>query len=303
MGPTLFGAITRLINSTFVDSYGPLFAVEASLEELVDVVDPIVRCHILENTDERNTIFGQVWAFPHFPLHLFLVLGVEGISQALIYNAPSRTASNVYCEFMEAIDEHLKGNATQHSFEALTNAINKTAIEIWQNGLVKSKSWETTAYLATTGHETIDAGLESLARGAEDPDEAEAGIMSILGSCLNTLLGIAGFAAPESEEETGEGVPKSSSQLEEETFDKRDCSVDDQWPQRADVIAVQRTTDVFHLVYVYFLVSIGLVVMLNAIIGGISRWEKDMLSGARLAVSGTIGLGLSLRALIATSDT
>lgn len=59
---------------------------------------------------------------------------------------------------------------------------------------------------------------------------------------------------------------------------------------------------VFELVFVYFFFSIGLVFILNTMIGGVSRSDKTRARCYRLAVSVALGLGLSLMAFVAVFD-
>lgn len=59
-----------------------------------------------------GTIRQQIWAFLHFPLHVFLVLAVEGVGQCLIWNAATVADNNLTNDLTDALEQLVNANYT-----------------------------------------------------------------------------------------------------------------------------------------------------------------------------------------------
>jgi len=95
-----------------------------------------------------GSIRQQIWAFLHFPFHLFLVLGLEGTSQVIIVRkleeAVRRVANIFTSNFAEFNDD------SSYTIDQLVNKFNETVENVWnyyppneaaitevQNGLIQ----------------------------------------------------------------------------------------------------------------------------------------------------------------------
>ena len=82
------------------------------------------------NHNHFGSIRQQIWAILHFPLHLTLVLQVEGASQFIVWRKVTEVAFKIESVFVAAINDLIADpNA---SVAALQNSLNETVYMVFE---------------------------------------------------------------------------------------------------------------------------------------------------------------------------
>lgn len=88
-----------------------------------------------------GTIRQQIWAFLHFPLHLFLVLGVEGIAQSIKWRAANVVSNSFIAEWTAFT---IPDEPSESYFSDLASQLNGTAYDYLYAALGTATSLDTT---------------------------------------------------------------------------------------------------------------------------------------------------------------
>ncbi|KAF2486405.1 bacterial low temperature requirement A protein-domain-containing protein [Neohortaea acidophila] len=242
-----------------------------------------------------GTIRQQIWAFLHFPLHVFLVLAVEGVGQCLIWNAATVADNNLTNDLTHALEQLVNANYTFTTdpsvWRTAASSLNDTATIILQAGVQGSKNFRQTTYILDTVTSNVNAALRTVASGTtvsseNFSDQIQSALILYFGSLSTVLYDIAGFSPPSSTYDDGSSRPASGvNELENSALEE-----------------FNRISNVFELTFIYFFVSVGLVIIFNSCIAAISERSKSKLHWVRSASSCFLGVSLCLIALIALSN-
>ncbi|KAK5120948.1 hypothetical protein LTR85_005732 [Meristemomyces frigidus] len=239
----------------------------------------------------------QVWAFLHFPLHLVLVLAVEGAAQSLSWRAGVEESNflvtqqsswnfTTFDNSGELIVNPFWANRTDADWLHAATTINDTATLIMERALANSESYAQTLKLSDTLTTTWNAtGIIA------DPNSAVGVSVNaaqwIYGTLIVVVLELAGFEGPESASDDTDGL----------------TAVDFDLDATFEAVAKEQSKDesVFALTFVYFFVSVGLVVLLCTLLAALSKKQKTAVHCIRLAASAFVGVTLCLLATIAVT--
>lgn len=137
-------------------------------------------------------------------------------------------------------------------------------------------------------------------------DQIQSALILYFGSLSTVLYDIAGFSPPSSNYDDGSSRPASGvSELENSALEECKTYENTTRYLPADLltrITVNRISNVFELTFIYFFVSVGLVIIFNSCIAAISERSKSKLHWVRSASSCFLGVSLCLIALIALSN-
>jgi hypothetical protein len=78
-----------------------------------------------------GSIRQQIWAFLHFPFHLFLVLGLEGTSQVIVVRKLEEAITRVTNIFVSSFAEFTDDSS--YTIDDLVNKLNETVDGIWKS--------------------------------------------------------------------------------------------------------------------------------------------------------------------------
>ncbi|KXT13313.1 hypothetical protein AC579_7227 [Pseudocercospora musae] len=228
-----------------------------------------------------GNIMQQIWSLLHFPLHIALVLAVEGMAQCIIWRAAvvrSNKFTNQYQDWSTLI--------SQGNFTEVGRRVNETATKLLYRGLLTSRSLTETLELLPQITNAANAS-RIISDGADNTALAGDALYWIYFTLFKTIFNIAGFDSPI------EGKVNINAELTESS-DAIDIDFADKSSIQNVIMATSRTAGVFGITYGYFFISIGLVVILCCVIAGLSKRTKSRLQLARLIASSVIGCGLCL---------
>jgi low temperature requirement protein LtrA len=232
------------------------------------------------NDEEHfGTIRQQIWSALHFPLHLALVLAVEGVSQCITWRAAVVQGNRFNKQFGRWNEDLGDGLYTE-----VAESINTTAIYLIHRGLLTSKSLDQTMEMLTHDLGNINNATNIIRDGGEDPVLARDALYWTYFTLYRTIYNIAGFDSP----------AKHSPSMNATAAMPDEVDFADEVDAEKAVQSITQTADVFNLIYVYFFTSIGLVIILCCVIAALSNRQKSKLQNLRLIGSGLIGLGLGL---------
>ncbi|KAK4551820.1 hypothetical protein LTR86_010906 [Recurvomyces mirabilis] len=244
-----------------------------------------------------GTVRQQIWAFMHFPLHLMLVLAVEGVAQSIAWNAAvveNTLLSQEYSAYnLSGTDNHIYPswhNISEARWVEIAGKVNDTAIDVLYNAMANSKKIGQTFTIYDTLTQAFNGtALIAATNQTGDYKTAVNAITWIYGMLGLATLELAGFAAPEANstsDRSGLSIDFNSDATFESTNEE-----------------TNRVAEVYVLTFIYLFVAIGWVVLVCTFLAALSKKEKMMMHYIRLGVSGAIGLGLCLVAAIAVAST
>lgn len=237
----------------------------------------------LEEENFGNTM-QQIWSLLHFPLHITLVLAVEGMAQCITWRAAvvrSNSFTNQYALWTRLI-------SIGH-YQAVGQSVNETSTKLLYRGLLTSTSLSETLELLPDISNAANAS-HIISHGAKHPALALDALYWIYFTLFKTIFNIAGFDSPIENLDPAADVHSELT----ESSDAVDINFADQATTQNVINSTSKTAAVFSLTYGYFFISIGLVVILCCVIAGVNTRAKSRVQWARLIASGGIGCGLCL---------
>ncbi|KXT03228.1 hypothetical protein AC578_4805 [Pseudocercospora eumusae] len=230
-----------------------------------------------------GNIMQQIWSLLHFPLHIALVLAVEGMAQCITWRAAVVRSNHFASQYQDWSTLISEGNFTE-----VGRMVNETATKLIYRGLLTSRSLAETLELLPDITNAANAS-RIISDGANNTALAGEALLWIYFTLFKTIFNIAGFDSPI------EGQVSIDAELTESS-DAIDRTIDfaDENTTQNVMNATSRTAGVFGLTYGYFVISIGMVVILCCVIAGLSKRAKSRLQLARLIASSVIGCGLCL---------
>ncbi|EME78636.1 uncharacterized protein MYCFIDRAFT_86942 [Pseudocercospora fijiensis CIRAD86] len=236
-----------------------------------------------------GNIMQQIWSLLHFPLHIALVLAVEGMAQCITWRAAVVRSNHFVNQYQDWNNLISQGN-----FAEAGRRVNKTATKLLHRGLLVSKNLKETLELIPDIPNAANAS-RTIANGANNTALAGDALDWIYFTLFKTIFNIAGFDSPiEGKTDIDAELTESSDALKMDFADENATA--------AVINATSRTAGVFGLTYGYFFISIGLVVILCCVIAGLSKRTKSRLQLARLIASSVIGCGLCLLATLGNTS-
>ncbi|KAF4547515.1 Hypothetical protein D9617_41g062660 [Elsinoe fawcettii] len=256
-----------------------------------------------------GSIRQQIYSLLHFPLHLSLVLSLDGANQFISWRAatirvnsllsqvplvsfssPDTSRASVlameetvnsifFAAFKSAssVGEVLhfaKGNGTAHAgLHLINSSLSLSASSAPAFLLTRSEP-----ATASTPHGT--AALEQA--GEEVAWEATNLVFNTL---VNTVYTAIGFAAPDSEKMTAL-LPHAASPSTDGAAEAARAALEEVVKENSDVFGVAR------LVFIYFFVSLGLTVLLMGTLVGLERSKHGLELGDKIRLAGSLVVGM-----------
>lgn len=221
----------------------------------------------------RDTHFGtikqQIWAFLHFPLHITLVLVLEGVSNFVVWRQAVQGLETVLNDL--SVDFSLTYNTSAEFV-----------------GQVNSTAWnDVFAYVPkgidfTEALNEVNSALVEIANTWNDTSEeaANAGnnaLNNIVFALTNTVLESLSIEAPK---------PKVKDGVKPNPEDQ-----------------TTKLFGVFNLVFIYFFVTAGLTLIIMGVLAWLSEKPKKLGDYVRSSANFVVGLGLCLLSLMSLTET
>lgn len=239
----------------------------------------------------------------HFPLHLALVLAVEGMSQCIAWRAATQR-SNDFDRTAASWRANLVPGISESDLQQLAQEVYNSTSKYVYSSMVTSPGIEDTLEYIATLNDAQNA-TKVMANGTQNFPAAEIAYEWMYQITHRAIRNIAGFTPP-----------VNKTELEE--YISQDLDFTDEHAIEYANEALGRIRPVFELTYVrwrrsgtwrgwnmlivviqvYFFTSIGLVVMICCVMATMSNRKKSQYHMARISLSGVIGLGLCLMATL-----
>ncbi|CAK1356117.1 unnamed protein product [Cercospora beticola] len=254
----------------------------------------------LVEDEHIGTIIQQVWSILHFPLHVALVLSVEGLAQCITWRAAvvrGNIFTNQYMQWQSMVNEG--------AYSEVGLQVNETAHYLIYRGLLTSRDLSETLEMLSYDLNNAANASAIISNGNEHPSLAKDALYWIYFTLYKTIYNIAGFDSPvqrtslESALSPSPANETNPSGVDSEKVDFGSLST------FTDVLqSTQTTAGVFNLTYVYFFTSIGLVIILCMLVTYLSNHRlllQKRLSGElesrkweflKLGFGALIGVGL-----------
>ncbi|KAI5369909.1 Putative Low temperature requirement A [Septoria linicola] len=235
--------------------------------------------------DHFGTIMQQIWSILHFPLHVALVLAVEGLAQCVTWRAAVVRGN----KFTKQYGTWTTG-LTEEFYEEIATQVNETSQYLIYRGLLTSSTLAETLEMLRVDLSNAVNASNIISTGSEHPELARDALYWIYFTLYKTIFNIAGFDSPVQRSSLRAAMADSPSSEEDDapvdfgstsTFSKA-------------IQSTSTTAGVFNLTYVYFFTSVGLVVILCMAISGMSNRRKSRFEWIKLALGSLIGLALCL---------
>ncbi|KAL9536305.1 hypothetical protein SMMN14_01512 [Sphaerulina musiva] len=259
--------------------------------------------------DHFGTIMQQIWSVLHFPLHVALVLAVEGLAQCITWGAAVVRGNDFrlqYATWTELLD--------QGYFEEVGSQVNETSQYLIYRGLLTSSTLAETLEMLSYDLSNAANASAVIAQGAQNPQLARNALSWIYFALYKSILNIAGFDSPIKRSDLHSALHKelssasssSSSSSTPSFISPSDLSNDFSATNNSPIdfsdlsafteaiSSTSTTAGVFNLTYVYFFTSIGTVVVLCMAITGMSNRAKTPFVWLKLALGTLVGVALSL---------
>ncbi|KAK4500927.1 hypothetical protein PRZ48_009119 [Zasmidium cellare] len=242
-----------------------------------------------------GTIRQQIWSFLHFPLHVALVLAVEGASQCITWTAAVRRNNALLKDFNHwnmMLGNFSNPDIPASIFQEAATSLNHTAVELLDRSLSRSSSLLGTSQGIGYYYQTNASAIPTIASGPEDLEAAYNAFAWLLGILFNTVFKIAGFEPPASSTEVNEALEYLQGPLNFDEFPH------DYWREQS-IDNITKAWTVFQVTFVYFYVTVGCFLVLCTVLAWLNRGRKTKLFMFRLVFTALVGVGI---ALLATMD-
>ncbi|TVY37374.1 hypothetical protein LOCC1_G005633 [Lachnellula occidentalis] len=217
--------------------------------------------------DHFGSIRQQLWAFLHFPFHLFLVLSLEGTSQVIIVRKLAEAIDKLSDKFTSAF-ARFNENSVEYSIDDLISTSNSTI-----QGIFK-----TYPPIHTQTIIEVEKGLEQLRHATKNSTQEDDALTDILATVVNSICETYGLELSE------EDVTNTTSMEQTEQYEH-----------------------IFIVLFIYFFVTIGVTILLMNLLNYLSISHKSsqrlsLGSWLRLSFNTVIGLALCAVAGIARTN-
>lgn len=237
-------SIAELVSNSFIfnsDTIGQIISsvliivsitVQPSLSYAADDLQYFFYMLYFDRCDTEShfgTIRQQIWAFLHFPLHIALVLVLEGVSQTILWHRALTYSVDTLTDIDDAFNAG--ANDTSVTIEDVVDNVNATAwADVFESVPAKVDISESLNQVNEALEQILDA---------HDKNQTEPDIESVITSAadslrfalVNTILESLGIEAPES---TGENAEPETSED-----------------------ATMRLSKVYDLIYVYLFIAVS----------------------------------------------
>lgn len=233
----------------------------------------------IQEEEHFGTIRQQVWAGLHMVLHLCLVLAVQGLGLCLLWGATVVEYHHFtnLAKPIEAAMAHNNSAAFTESVYAWSN---------WSHTIMRDEginAKDMASVLASVNDNiSIDSAMKYLTFGNESASKA---LELMLYTNFLAIWTMTGFNKRNMTEEGEQLLAGSINVAEWEFNGKRQAKIG-------------KVGGMFRLTYIYFFVSLGIVVLVCALLASLSQREKKFYHKIRIAASLLIGLIICLLATI-----
>ncbi|OCK80277.1 hypothetical protein K432DRAFT_434855 [Lepidopterella palustris CBS 459.81] len=229
--------------------------------------------------DHFGTIKQQIWAFAHFPLHIALVLVLEGTSNFITWRQAVQGINAAIDNLQTDILDYKNGNFTTAA--EFIHALNDTA---WNNAFyyvpkgidVSSSLTEVNnafAVISNVWNETASGSAQNNTAS----DEFTQSLEDIVFALANTILESLSIEAPEPKVKDGAALPTPAEQT-------------------------QSLFNVFNLVFIYFFVAAGITLIVMGFLAMLSDPPKKRGDYFRGVPYFVVGIGICLLSLMNFTD-
>lgn len=242
-----------------------------------------------------GTIRQQIWSFLHFPLHVALVLAVEGASQCITWTAAVRRNYNLLQQFSQwnrTLDSFTSTSIPASTFQQAAAEMNHTALQLIDRSLSRSSSLLATSQGIGYFYQVNNSAIPTIAAGPDDLEGAFNAFGWLFGILFNTVFKIAGFEPPASSAEADEALEYLQGPLDFDAYPH------DYWREQSTENVTKAWT-VFEVTFVYFYVTTGCFLVLCTVLAWLNRGRKTKVFLFRLVFTAAVGVGI---ALLATMD-
>ncbi|KAK4624526.1 hypothetical protein CLAFUW4_06423 [Fulvia fulva] len=256
-----------------------------------------------------GTIWQQIWSFLHFPLHLALVLAVEGVAQSISWRAAITRFNAFDTQFVTWYNALNTTNVPASTYASISSELYNTTFDITYAALTNSASLGGTLDLIYD-LPNIQNATAVIASGTSDPELALLAMEWTYYNSVKTILNVAGFSPPENF--TAQTVKAENAAVQIGV----DFAEFEAFEDSTNVL--NRTIRVFGETFVrvsppstfvvslmlgqiYFLVAIGLFLVICTLIAALSKREKRRFHWVRLGATAVIGVMLCLMSIMATT--
>ncbi|KAF2151582.1 hypothetical protein K461DRAFT_279070 [Myriangium duriaei CBS 260.36] len=234
--------------------------------------------------EHMGTIRQQIWSFLHFPLHLALVLSLEGASQFLAWRAATVSATNLFSYFGDVLPA-MSGN-TQADFQSTSAALQNISVGLLEQAYLSAKGLGGLQSVVTA-NATVFEALSSLNETQTGNLEGAINSVVVIYGTLATLYYTAiGFEPPAAK------AAEESSSTEISSRATEDPEVIEASQEFLKVLQVIRKT------LIYFFVCLGAFVVLHGILAWISKRHRTLTDRIRLGCAFVIGVAICFISLL-----
>ncbi|PVH84270.1 hypothetical protein DL98DRAFT_558495 [Cadophora sp. DSE1049] len=216
------------------------------------------------NHQHFGSVRSQIWAILHFPLHLTLVLMVEGASQFIVWRKLIEVLDRLERFFVHAIETWRDDLST--TFSDLQNSLNDTVTAIFYDfPPTYTQTWiDVDGYLALLGD--MEVSVEETAVAVDD----------LFLTVQNSLFDTYGIKTPKGEADA---------------YSVSDPST-----------TTNKAEDVFQLVFVYFFLCSGLTLLLMNTLRFLSKRDRSLTDTLRMIFNAVVALVLCLIAAVVNTN-
>ncbi|KAG4436442.1 hypothetical protein IFR05_008076 [Cadophora sp. M221] len=249
-------SITSIVKNEKASAAWTLAAIGAVLSAVMIVYFLYMLYFDWYNHHHFGSVRSQIWAILHFPLHLTLVLMVEGASQFIVWRKLIEVMDRLENFFANAIVTWRDDPNTD--FTDLQNSLNETVTAIFDDfPPTYTQTWiDVDNYLVVVGDmSTTD-------------EETVAAVDNLFLTVQNSLFDTYGIKTPKSKEDA--------------------YSVSD------PLTSSNKAEDVFKLVFVYFFLASGITLILMNTLRFISKRDRTKTDTLRMIFNFIVGVALCL---------
>lgn len=227
--------------------------------------------------EHMGTIRQQIWSFLHFPLHLCLVLGLEGTNQFVGWRAAYVVQDGLSNQLVKLVGNY--NETTPHSYyQGVASSLSDQASDFYYYAQGVIKGQEALQALGSS-YDSITEAVTSLNETKMgDVDDATSNTAIIILDMVNMAFRSIGFA-PEVEESSDSSQDPASAAVE----------------QTESIVGLAK------LIYIYTFAAIGFVCILTGVLAWMGKRHKHATDRLRLIVHFVIGTGLCLMPLMVTT--
>ncbi|KAF7186245.1 hypothetical protein HII31_12320 [Pseudocercospora fuligena] len=231
----------------------------------------------IEEGHHFGSIRQQVWAGLHFILHLAVVLAGQGLGKCLLWSALTHKANNLTATFKKWLNILNGQGYNRENFNQAVREWTDLSRNITEDEGYAAKD-PATVLRDLNDEYSIQEALKYMTYRNESWPNA---MQLIFYTDYLAIMTITGFNKVKIYDEI------QDLKLVQGTLDVPNWSLD-----KDRVKQLEKVADMFRLTYIYFFISLGVVVLVCTALAFLSQREKQMYHKARILCSMLVGIGL-----------